>query len=260
MYRDDSNLAAPASRGWGLHKSFGSGEMLTHALNNVSMELYPGQVTLLMGPSGSGKSTLLAVLSGLMKPDSGRVPLSRSRYLGDGRPPARALPLPALRLHFPGLQSISRPHGSPATRDDAPVGQGAASNREARDRSRRDARPARPVEEGESLRHPSRCRAARSSAWPLAGRLVKEPSFPILRRTDGRPRLEAWRTGHRPSAHGGLHDQRDGADRRPRWRESFLMSTASSASKTASSMKGPTGRSRCRACRTWRWGSIESQL
>src|SRR5262249_11909896 len=35
-------------------------------------ELYPGQLTLLMGPSGSGKSTLLAVLSGLLRPDAGK--------------------------------------------------------------------------------------------------------------------------------------------------------------------------------------------
>jgi putative ABC transport system ATP-binding protein len=47
--------------------------MLTVALNDVSIELYPGQVALMMGPSGSGKSTLLAVLSGLMHPDAGRV-------------------------------------------------------------------------------------------------------------------------------------------------------------------------------------------
>jgi putative ABC transport system ATP-binding protein len=72
MYSDDSNLA-PSLKGWGLTKSFGTGEMLTVALNSVSIELYPGQVALLMGPSGSGKSTLLAVLSGLMKPDEGRV-------------------------------------------------------------------------------------------------------------------------------------------------------------------------------------------
>jgi putative ABC transport system ATP-binding protein len=39
----------------------------------VSLEFYPGQLSVLMGPSGSGKSTLLAVLSGLLRPDSGRV-------------------------------------------------------------------------------------------------------------------------------------------------------------------------------------------
>jgi putative ABC transport system ATP-binding protein len=45
----------------------------TTALNDVSLELYAGQIALLMGPSGSGKSTLLAVLSGLLHPDSGQV-------------------------------------------------------------------------------------------------------------------------------------------------------------------------------------------
>src|SRR5262249_12908402 len=45
----------------------------TTALHEVSLELYRGQMVLLMGPSGSGKSTLLAVLSGLLHPDSGQV-------------------------------------------------------------------------------------------------------------------------------------------------------------------------------------------
>jgi putative ABC transport system ATP-binding protein len=39
----------------------------------VSIELFSGQITLLMGPSGSGKSTLLAILSGLLHPHGGRV-------------------------------------------------------------------------------------------------------------------------------------------------------------------------------------------
>ncbi len=47
--------------------------MLTYALSDVSIDLYPGQLALLMGPSGSGKSTLLAVLSGLLQPDAGKV-------------------------------------------------------------------------------------------------------------------------------------------------------------------------------------------
>jgi len=37
------------------------------------MDLYRGQLVLLMGPSGSGKSTLLAIMSGLLQPDSGQV-------------------------------------------------------------------------------------------------------------------------------------------------------------------------------------------
>ena len=56
-----------------LRRSFGSGEATTVAVRNVSLELAAGQISLLMGPSGSGKTTLLAVLSGLLRPDSGEV-------------------------------------------------------------------------------------------------------------------------------------------------------------------------------------------
>lgn len=57
----------------GLTKTFGSGEGKTFAVNEVSLDLRPGELNLLMGPSGSGKSTLLAVLSGLLHPDGGQV-------------------------------------------------------------------------------------------------------------------------------------------------------------------------------------------
>jgi len=72
MYNEGPTPAATL-RAWGLTRTYGSGEMLTYALRDVGIELYPGQLALLMGPSGSGKSTLLAVLSGLLKPDSGTV-------------------------------------------------------------------------------------------------------------------------------------------------------------------------------------------
>jgi putative ABC transport system ATP-binding protein len=72
MLHDDPN-AGPTLRGTGLTRTFGSGDALTTALSDVSIELFPGQIALLMGPSGSGKSTLLAVLSGLLSADSGKV-------------------------------------------------------------------------------------------------------------------------------------------------------------------------------------------
>ena len=40
---------------------------------DVCLDLHRGQMTLLMGPSGSGKSSLLSVLSGLQRPDSGKI-------------------------------------------------------------------------------------------------------------------------------------------------------------------------------------------
>src|SRR5262245_27187644 len=72
MY-SEGYLTAPTLKAWGLCKNFGSGEMMTTALRDVAIDLYPGQLCLLMGPSGSGKSTLLAVLSGLLHPDAGQV-------------------------------------------------------------------------------------------------------------------------------------------------------------------------------------------
>ena len=63
----------PSLTGSGLVRSFGTGETKAFALQGVSVDLYPGELNLLMGPSGSGKSTLLAVLSGLLRPDAGEV-------------------------------------------------------------------------------------------------------------------------------------------------------------------------------------------
>jgi putative ABC transport system ATP-binding protein len=63
----------PALTARHLHRSFRAGGETARVLSDVSLELRPGEVLLLMGPSGSGKSTLLAVLSGLLRPDQGEV-------------------------------------------------------------------------------------------------------------------------------------------------------------------------------------------
>src|SRR3954469_25570828 len=65
--------SAPSLKGVKLVRTFGDGSARRAALQEAAMDLYPGQLVLLMGPSGSGKSTLLAVLSGLLEPDSGQV-------------------------------------------------------------------------------------------------------------------------------------------------------------------------------------------
>jgi putative phosphonate transport system ATP-binding protein len=43
------------------------------ALDDVALEIFPGEVVAIVGESGSGKTTLLRVLSGLMRPDAGVV-------------------------------------------------------------------------------------------------------------------------------------------------------------------------------------------
>jgi ABC-type branched-subunit amino acid transport system ATPase component len=45
------------------------------APSEVSLQVPPASIVGLVGPNGAGKSTLLAVLSGLLRPDRGRVSL-----------------------------------------------------------------------------------------------------------------------------------------------------------------------------------------
>ena len=53
----------------GISKSFGG----VHALDDVSLEVRPGEVHALLGENGAGKSTLMNVASGALIPDSGTI-------------------------------------------------------------------------------------------------------------------------------------------------------------------------------------------
>ena len=48
-----------------LTKIYKMGEVEVHALRGINMELYAGELVVLLGPSGSGKSTLLNIMGGL---------------------------------------------------------------------------------------------------------------------------------------------------------------------------------------------------
>ena len=57
----------------GLVKRFKSGKNFVEVLKGVDFDARHGDLTMVMGPSGSGKSTLIAALSGLLRPEQGRV-------------------------------------------------------------------------------------------------------------------------------------------------------------------------------------------
>ncbi len=57
----------------GLHKRYSEGGRTRHVLDDVDLEIAPGEFFVLLGKSGSGKSTLLNLISGIDRPDSGSI-------------------------------------------------------------------------------------------------------------------------------------------------------------------------------------------
>jgi putative ABC transport system ATP-binding protein len=63
----------PAAQVHQLTKTYGSGQAMVRALDDVTLDLYAGEFTAVMGPSGSGKSTLMHVCAALDTASEGRV-------------------------------------------------------------------------------------------------------------------------------------------------------------------------------------------
>ncbi|CAN5545297.1 ATP-binding cassette domain-containing protein [soil metagenome] len=68
-------MAEPVLELRGVNKSFG----VVHVLHDVDFQVYPGEVTALVGDNGAGKSTLVKAIAGIHPIDSGT-------YLFEGRP------------------------------------------------------------------------------------------------------------------------------------------------------------------------------
>jgi putative ABC transport system ATP-binding protein len=75
-----------------LTKTYAQGEAAMRALDEVTLDLHAGELTLLVGPSGSGKTTLLSIMGCILRPTSGSL-----RVLGDEVTHRAERDLPAIR-------------------------------------------------------------------------------------------------------------------------------------------------------------------
>jgi putative ABC transport system ATP-binding protein len=66
-------MTGEAIKAEGLSKWFGAGANRTCAVRDVSLSTAFGEMLYIVGPSGSGKTTLLSMISGILRPDEGRV-------------------------------------------------------------------------------------------------------------------------------------------------------------------------------------------
>lgn len=65
-------------------RSFGDEWAQEQILEDFSLTVHPGELTVVVGPSGCGKSTLVNLIAGFDKPDSGEITINGRRVTGPG--------------------------------------------------------------------------------------------------------------------------------------------------------------------------------
>ena len=54
-----------------------------HALKNINLDIYEGEIFALLGPNGAGKTTIISIICGLVSPSSGTVTVNGSDIVSD---------------------------------------------------------------------------------------------------------------------------------------------------------------------------------
>ena len=76
-----NNTTQPIVRMQKLNKHFGS----LHVLNNIDLDIIPGEVVVIIGASGSGKSTLIRCINGLEEFQAGSLTVDSNELLPNGK-------------------------------------------------------------------------------------------------------------------------------------------------------------------------------
>ena len=75
-------MADVAIRAEGLTKWFGQGDARMCAVQDVTFDARFHEMLYIVGPSGSGKTTLLSIISGILRPDAGKVSVEETDVWG----------------------------------------------------------------------------------------------------------------------------------------------------------------------------------
>ena len=102
-------MADPILRVEGLNKSFGG----VVATQNLDFEVEQGEIHAVIGPNGAGKTTFVAQLSGMLKPDSGRIVFDGDDVTALSAPArshaglARSFQITSVFRNFTALQNVA---------------------------------------------------------------------------------------------------------------------------------------------------------
>ena len=164
-------MSDPKIRLEAVGKVFGEGDKAFVALEDLTLDIRPGEFLAIVGPSGSGKTTVLNMLAGLDTPTSGAIVLDDRRIVGPG--PDRGVMFQDYAL-FPWLTvrgniGFGLVHG--------PAGNGL-------DRAARDARVEQVIElvnlRGAEERYPHQLSGGMRQRVALARLIANEPEILLM--------------------------------------------------------------------------------
>ena len=100
--RLSSASSAPVLVAEGLGKAYG-----VPVLDDVSLDLRPGEVHAIVGENGAGKSTLARILAGLVRPDRGRITLRGQPFAPRSRGEAKSLGIAIVHQELSAIATLT---------------------------------------------------------------------------------------------------------------------------------------------------------